>query len=309
MPNLNKRFVNAVIFLSLLLTGAVVARADVKITTRQTTSGQTMENTTLIKGKRQRTESNGGQFITIQQCDLRRDLQIMPQAQVYRVTRYDQPAVSANSQAGMIGPTAALSRGGVVTSTITSRDTGERRQMFGYTARHIITIIDMSSSPDACSQVNTKMEIDGWYIDAEFVLACDADRYANMTPPSSSTGCQDRYQTKQVGATVKRGYPVVEKTTMTNPGQPSFTMTNEVVELSQAILDASLFDVPAGYREVQDFSAANLSDSQTGQRPIAASTNDRRENAPAASTNQPAPQTPRHDPLPKVISTFPRRPF
>ena len=113
MPNLNKRFVNAMVFLSLLFAFALVARADVKIKSRQTASGQTMENTTLIKGKRQRTEANGGQLITIQQCDLRRDLQIMPQAQVYRVTRYDQPAIPGQGNAA--GPTATPKRGGTIT--------------------------------------------------------------------------------------------------------------------------------------------------------------------------------------------------
>ncbi len=38
-------------------------------------------------------------------------------------------------------------------------------------------------------------------------------------------------------------------------GTASFTTINEVVEFSQATLDPSLFDVPAGYREVQDFSS------------------------------------------------------
>lgn len=265
MPNLNKRFVNAIIFLSLLLAGAVIARADVKIKSKQTSSGQTMENTTYIKGKRTRTESAGGQLITIQQCDLRRDLQLMPQSQVYRVTRYDQTAAAVPGRGNAAGPTAAPTRGGTITSTITTRDTGERRQMFGYNARHIITTIETVSSADACNQNNSKMEIDGWYIDAEFVVACETDRYTNPVNNGSPTGCQDKYQTKQVG-TAKRGYSVVEKMTMMGPdGKPSFSMTNEVTELSQATLDASLFDVPAGYREVEDFSASQVAGHQGGQ--------------------------------------------
>lgn len=265
MPNLNKRFVNAIVFLSLLLAGTVIARADVKIKSKQTSSGQTMENTTYIKGKRSRTEANGGQLVTIQQCDLRRDLQLMPASQVYRVTSYDQPAGAVPGRGNAAGPTAAPTRGGTITSTITTRDTGERRQMFGYNARHIITTIETVSSPDACNQNNSKMEIDGWYIDAEFVLACDTDRYANQNNYGSPTGCQDKYQTKQVGA-AKRGYPVLEKMTMMGPdGKPSFSMTNEVVELSQANLDAALFDVPAGYREVEDFSASQIAGRHSGQ--------------------------------------------
>src|ERR1044071_3088979 len=106
-------------------TAAAVARADVKIKTRQTSQGQSSENTTYIKGKRSRTEMSGGQMISIQQCDLRRDIQIMPQAKVYTVRPYDA-AVSAQDASAQ--PTAAqpvgVTRGGVVTSTVTTRDTG-----------------------------------------------------------------------------------------------------------------------------------------------------------------------------------------
>ena len=60
----------------LTLTGS--AFADVKIKTKQTASGQTSENTTYIKGKRQRTEMANGVMISITQCDLGRDLQLAP---------------------------------------------------------------------------------------------------------------------------------------------------------------------------------------------------------------------------------------
>src|ERR1700749_3768922 len=146
---------------------AAVARADVKIKTRQTAQGQTTENATYIKGKRSRTEMSGGQMISIQQCDLRRDIQIMPQAKVYTVRPYDA-AVSAQDASAQ-SPAAqhvGVTKGGVVTSTVTTRDTGERKQMFGYTARRIITTIETKSSPDACNPMDSKMETDGWYIDA-----------------------------------------------------------------------------------------------------------------------------------------------
>ena len=64
---------------------AAEARADVKIKSRQTMQGQSYDNATYIKGKRQRTESMGGQSVTIQQCDLRRDIQIMPAMRAYTV--------------------------------------------------------------------------------------------------------------------------------------------------------------------------------------------------------------------------------
>jgi hypothetical protein len=241
----------------LVVLSVTTASADTKVKSRQTSGGQTYENTSYIKGKRQRSETNGGQMVNITQCDLRRNITIMPSTKSYMIQSYDQPSAQPSTAANTTAPatTQPTKKGGLVTSTVTTRDTGERKQMFGYTARHIITTMVMESSPDACSETKVKMETDGWYIDAAFALDCDLG--ANYRPPQvhGGGGCQDRYQTKQIG-TAKKGYPVYEKMTMFGPdGRESFSTINEVVEFSQATLDPSLFDVPAGYREVQDFAS------------------------------------------------------
>src|ERR1051326_6545177 len=80
---------------------STVAYADTKVKIRQTTNGQTYENSTYIKGKRQRSETNGGQMITITQCDLRRNLMLMPMTKTYMVQPYDD-ASSAPSSAGVM---------------------------------------------------------------------------------------------------------------------------------------------------------------------------------------------------------------
>ena len=247
------RFAIAIAGLSIL---SATVEADTKVKSRQTSNGQTYENTSYIKGKRQRSEMSGGQMIMIQQCDLRRNIQIMPAAKAYMIQPYDQPSTSttpANTTAPSAQP---VTKGGLVTSTVTTKDTGERKQMFGYTARHIITTMEIKSSPDACSQNNTKMQIDGWYIDAAFALDCDSSRSYTNYKPHATGGCQDRYETKTIGV-AKKGYPVWEKTTMFGPnGEESFSTLNEVIEFSQATLEQSLFEIPEGYREVQDFASA-----------------------------------------------------
>jgi hypothetical protein len=247
--------------LAAFLTVTTSAFADVKIKSKQTASGQSTENTTYIKGKRQRTENAGGMMVSVMQCDLQRDIQINPAAKTYMINPYD------NSMPGAPGATTTQSvkstKGGTVTTTVTNKDTGERKQMFGYTARHIIQTIETVSSPDSCNPVNTKMEIDAWYIDATFAIDCDVNRrYQSYQPKQSTGGCQDKFNTKTVG-TAKTGYPVIQKMTMFDAkGQPSFTMTQEVLEISNAALDAKLFDVPEGYREVKNasemYSAASM---------------------------------------------------
>jgi hypothetical protein len=154
----------------------------------------------------------------------------------------------------------------------------------------------MKSSPDACSTVDTKMQIDGWYIDAAFALDCDSNRAYSGYRPKASGGCLDRYETRQIG-TAKKGYPVWEKMTMFGPnGAESFSTTNEVVEFSQATLDPSLFDVPEGYRQVDDFASAfsaaygtpeSSSNTSTTPSSSVANTPTTQPNAPA---NQPGPK-------------------
>jgi hypothetical protein len=249
-------FFRTALSIACLLTVTGIATADTKIKSRQTSGGQTYENTTYIKGKRQRAENSGGQMVTIEQCDLRRNLQLMPAAKVYTINPYDDGTPStANTTTTHTTELGAVKKGGLVTSTVTTKDTGERKQMFGYTARHIITTMSMESSPDACSQNNMKMEIDGWYIDATFALDCDTNRQYTYRPPVKAGGCRDRYETKTIG-TAKKGFAVYEKMTMLGMGAQSFSTINEVVEISQATLDQSLFEIPPDYRQVEDFASA-----------------------------------------------------
>jgi hypothetical protein len=235
-------------------------------------------------------------MIALTQCDLKRNVQIMPAAKTYLIQPFGDasagtPSTAANSPA--TGAQEPVKKGGVVTSTITTRDTGERKQMFGYTARHIMTMMVMESSPDACSESNMKMEVDGWYIDAAFALDCDMTRaYVPPQRPVAGGGCRDRYESKTVGL-AKKGFPVWEKTTMFGPnGVASFSSINEVVDFSQATLDQSLFEIPAGYREVQDYASLyGAPSTNAGDMPSTA----------AANTNPVAPVTPTTTPAAKPV--------
>jgi hypothetical protein len=249
---------NGLYTLAIIITGIIcttTAAADVKIKSKQTMSGQTYENTTYIKGKRQRSESMNGMMINLTQCDLRRGIQLNSQTKTYLVNAFGEASPgSAGMSTAVVDSNGVVQAGGRVTTTITTKDTGERKQMFGFTARHLIITMETASSPDACNKTTTKMQTDGWYIDAEFVLDCDYgyQNYSNYS--AKNGGCKDKYDIKTVG-TAKRGYPVYEKMTMFDgSGKETFSMVSEVVELSKATLEAALFDIPADYREVQDAS-------------------------------------------------------
>jgi hypothetical protein len=135
---------------------------------------------------------------------------------------------------------------------MTSTDTGERKEMFGFQARHVKTSTSIESSPDACNPLKQRMETDGWYIDFNFGLNCEVGRPQLMGAPPARGGCQDRVSYKRVG-TGRTGYPLSETMTSYGPnGEVVSTITKEVVELSREPLDAALFDVPAGYVETKN---------------------------------------------------------
>lgn len=239
-------------------TPAAPARNDLKITYRQTTSGQSMESTTMLKGARERSEMKmgyGRDIINITQCDLKRTVQISDATKKYVVTPMDSVTETASARpTATAGVSEPSRRGGVLTYTTNAVDTGERKEMFGFQARHVKTTMTMESSADACNPVKMRMDTDGWYIDFSFGLNCDRAGSHMMMQPTPQGGCRDTVRFNRQGA-ARTGYALQETTTSYGPdGSVTFTTTKEVVELSREPLDAALFDVPAGYVETKDTS-------------------------------------------------------
>jgi hypothetical protein len=263
-----KGLVQYILFLGLTAILAATAFADVKVKSRTTMSGQSTENTTYIKGKRSRTEQNvgGSQTVSLTQCDLRRSVTLNPQTQVYMINAWENDTTVPTTTTQTGNTKTEVKKGGVITTTITTKDTGEVKKMFGYNARHLIITTETEASADACTPMKkSKMVTDGWYIDAAFALDCDYGNSNVYYNPRNSGGCRDKYDVKQIG-TAKRGYPVIEKMTMFDEsGKETFTMTSEVLEFATATLDAALFEIPQGWREVQDSSAMYASMTSTSQ--------------------------------------------
>ncbi|HYK21940.1 MAG TPA: hypothetical protein VEV42_14465 [Pyrinomonadaceae bacterium] len=235
-----------------------VAPSDVKIRQRMsmgTTAGA--ETTLYIKGARMRNEMGGGLGLsTVVQCDLKRTLTINEKAKTYFVTSTDTSMPAAEGDGGGApAPSASQSqtqpRGGVVNVTNTITDTGERKEMFGFTARHIKTSIVKQASPDACDK-DQKIETDGWYIDFQYAFECPGQttKYQPV-PVRPQPGCKDEIRTKTIGS-AKLGFPVLLTTTVYLPDGRTTSTTQEVLEISREPLDAALFEPPQGYRLVNN---------------------------------------------------------
>jgi hypothetical protein len=230
--------------------------ANLKITYKTMAAGQSSESTTMIRGARQRSEMHMGyiDLVTLTQCDLKRTVQISDKARKYVITPMETadsstPGASAAETSNVAGPT---TRGGVITYVTTANDTGERKEMFGFTARHVKTSTSIQSSPDACMQANQRTETDGWYIDLSVSFNCELGGSPMMGARPAPGGCRDRVSQKHIG-TGRTGFPLIETTTMYGPdGRAMYTSTKEVAELSREPLDAALFEIPAGYVETQN---------------------------------------------------------
>lgn len=283
-----KGLVKYILLAILTVALSVTAFADVKIKSRQTMSGQSTENTTYIKGKRSRTEQNiaGNQMVTLTQCDMKRSVQLNPQTQVYLINSWENDTTTPTTTTQSGNTKTEVKKGGVITTTITTKDTGEIKKMFGYTARHLIITTETEASADACTPMKkSKMVTDGWYIDAAFVLDCDYGTRGGYYNNYNSGGCRDKYDVKQIG-TAKRGYPVIEKMTMFDEaGRETFTMTSEVLELASSTLDQALFEIPSGYREVKDSQSMYASVSSTSSNSTSYSSSSRNSSMNDSSTN------------------------
>lgn len=246
-----RRFIPTLL-IAVLLAGA--ALADLKITTKNTMAGQTSQGTTYIKGARQRSETQMGPIrsVTITQCDKKQTITLSDACKAYMVSPMIAPDAPAEADAAPPPSSGKPRKGGTLTIHTTSVDTKERQQMFGYTARHIKGSMAMTSSPDACAPVNTKMETDGWYADfTPAGVSCSAGGYGGGMG-GGRPDCQDRI--RYTGSGIRNpGYPLKLTTTIINENGERFTTTQETVELSKANLNPALFEIPKGYKQVYDY--------------------------------------------------------
>ncbi len=240
---------------------ALPAGADIKIKTHNGMAGQNFENTVYIKGARERNESSvmGHTSTTIYQCDLKRIVTLFDDQKKYMITPIEVEEV-VTSEPGAKPPAPApkteapenpTKLGGTLTLTSASIDTTERQQIFGQTARHVRGLMSVESSPDACSKSRMMMASDGWYIDLQYGMHCSTHRPAMPPMRHEKPDCVDKIRTYTCN-TGRLGYPLKLTTTVyTEEGGRTMTMTQETVDLSTALLDQKLFEIPAGYTEMK----------------------------------------------------------
>src|SRR5882724_1901452 len=253
MPTLTVRHFSW-IFALLAITLAAQAQ-DLHIKKNITVGGNLVSSTeTSIKGARERTvsQSAAGSTITVRQCDLKRTITINEQTQTYFVVSDPQDDAAVKAAAMMTGA-ASTDSGPYITLSSSITDTGERKTMYGYSARHLKAKVTVAASKNACSQVNQSYELDGWYADfSKETAAC-----GQLLPPiRQSDGCNDPVVRRRSGSG-KPGYPLAETLTLHNTDGTTTQIGVEAAGISKPNLEKELFDVPEGYREVKSLAELN----------------------------------------------------
>lgn len=259
---------------ALILCGlANASLADIRIKRRTTFKRGGFESVLFLKGQRQREEMNqvspdGKQFTVayLEQCDLKRFVWLDLQNKRYALhtggipmgaaMAFNEPQVQVNQE--MIDKARARSKGQLLETT-TVTDTGERREMFGFTARHVKTVTVWEPEPKRCDGPELRRETDGWYIDLLYGIDCSPDLSGSVTQGYTLEGkCFSEYlfkrnywlERKRQGPS-SLGYPLLEVTKWNSDKKGENVTRTEVLELTTDDLSSSLFEVPDGFAQVQ----------------------------------------------------------
>lgn len=263
---MRKRVSSSLAAAALLLCTAASARADLTIRQRQS-SLPDYEETLYLKGTSQRRETKrqrNGQTLTwawLDDCIHHRFIGLNLSDHTYTLYTNVVPAATdatfnVTQFPPIIPPRASK---GVWTETTAVTDTGERRQMFGFTARRLLTRITWAGEPNACDTSKLRMEIDGWYVDLLYGLDCSPDISGASprlliempSPKCMNKFFQRKYLFQRNHKGPPLGFPLNETTRLYNERGLVSTRTQEVLALSTATLDDALFAIPPDYVRVE----------------------------------------------------------
>lgn len=239
--------------ISLLCVSAGVASAptDLTIRTRLVYTrwhDAPVETVTVqTSGTRQRREwqtEHGGKLVSsmtqILDCDLHRSLVLDDLGKLYRDEPVRPPPSMTAALTAARGRSMADTRPVVETRTFDAVDTGERRRFGPLLARHVITTTTAERPGAAPKVVNVR---DGWYVDAPPRDCHAASGEATALVAGEVHG---RIEVRWRGI-ANAGYPIEERT-RTFEGTGELEQRIELLNVSDAPIPRSAFEVPDGYR-------------------------------------------------------------
>lgn len=253
----------------------------VKLTLLNMFNGMSSERTQYSQGDRKRLEYRntaggakqadgsmdlryGPHMASITRCDLGKIYELNLDAREYHGSSYPpQPFTQERMKAMGVKPQGDLPTTPTLLIEITTRDTGERKQMFGHTARHVIRTRTETPLEGSHAQAQDSVE-DGWFIDLDTGISCDRKwREGERAHSHVAAWLKDASAPPELPKFVEvgsreTGFAMESRTTTrgayVSPDgtKKESTSTSEttVILLEERPLDLAVFEVPVGFREV-----------------------------------------------------------
>jgi len=202
--------------------------------------------------------------VVIQRCDLGRSFELNTHTQEYISREYPPTPLTPEErkERGLDDPdwdTSTLPAFRVETTTV---DTGEREEILGQWARHVTTTIKWTPLGDTKAEPSVTVR-DGWYLDYDRRISCEPK-------PNGEPKVHDfswimvsgrrmltlkteniEFGHRETGLLVKKGQ---NSLTMTLTGSNGIEASSDtdVTEFFQGPLDPALFEVPPGFKRVDN---------------------------------------------------------
>jgi hypothetical protein len=205
--------------------------------------GQSSETRLITNGVRQRVELGDGVAV-ITQCDAKQILQVNDKAKLYVAMPIDAAAAATPAPA---------KKTGLVDYTTAFTDTGETKEMFGVTARHVTTVVTRTPTPTSCDKKKERVQTDGWYAALPVPLMCTPVQ--PITAPTASADCRDEERATTTGPPPPGKPLAYTMTSFGDDGKETASAKMEVKELVVGPVDETLLDAPAGYTRAADAAA------------------------------------------------------
>jgi hypothetical protein len=196
----------------------------------------------------------------ITRCDLKQTFLLNLDDREYTADPLPPTLDEMRARAAAAGPlvTAPRRQPTVLVETETV-DTGERKELFGHTTRHVVTtrrIIPLKGAKRGASIT----VIDAWYMDLDTQISCEPSlRSAHVFSTVHRQGEEgDMPAFKDVGEP-EQGFAVASKQTSSETITLPDGSTRErvsswetkVTELSTSAIDSAVFEIPSGFRLVE----------------------------------------------------------
>ncbi len=245
-------------------------------------TGLSSQQTIYLQGDRKRTEFRssygrkqadgslqqiyGPRLAAIIRCDLGRYFELNLDASEYTSAPYPPKPLTKEEieRRGLQTPATYVSERPTLRIEVMTTDTGERKELFGHIARHVITTRRQIPLEGSHSEPQESVT-DGWYIDS------------NSIDLNQRLSCDRKWPGgKQGHAYVTAGKPPWDRTDFVTIGEPergfalSFLMTSkntytlpdgtrkqsdskfetQVTQFEEGPLDPALFEIPPGFKHV-----------------------------------------------------------